>query len=51
VADPIYVADLEIFSQTREHLAVARGGKAVGVGEMQDSHSAAEDKRATPINS
>src|SRR5207249_11028748 len=36
VPDGVDIADLEIALEIREHLAVARGRKAVGVGEMED---------------
>src|SRR5205814_8879465 len=42
VADGVHVADLEVAPEIGEHLAVARGGKTVGVREMQNGHSAEE---------
>src|SRR6266850_2479615 len=36
VPDRVDIVDLEIALEKRKHLAVARGGKAVGVGEMED---------------
>src|SRR5437660_4122479 len=36
VPDGVDVLDLEVALEKREHLAVARGGKTVGVGEMED---------------
>src|SRR5712675_1901300 len=36
VPDHVDISNLEDAIEIREHLAVARGGKAVGVGEMED---------------
>src|SRR3977135_1930228 len=36
VPDRVDIVDLEIALEIREHLAVARGGKTVGVGEVED---------------
>src|SRR3977135_828774 len=36
VPDHVDIFNLEDAIEIREHLAIARGGKAVGVGEMED---------------
>src|SRR5882762_10378428 len=46
VPDRVDIVDLEIALEKREHLAVARGGKTVGVGEME-GHCRYSD-RSTP---